>query len=96
MSHEPKPEMTPEAARRDRWQMLRHMAVNALYGAIVGAAVAGGLIWLNIGAVGTHIARSTNPFLAAAMVLIPFALLFGGAVAASSVALLPYRRKFRR
>ncbi|OHV79953.1 hypothetical protein LCM4579_03685 [Ensifer sp. LCM 4579] len=88
--------MTPEAARRDHWQMLRYMAVNALYGVLVGAAVAGGLIWLNIGAVGTHIARSANPFLAAAMVVSPFALLFGGAVAASSIALLPYRRKFRR
>ncbi|ASY65376.1 Biotin carboxyl carrier protein of Propionyl-CoA carboxylase (plasmid) [Sinorhizobium sojae CCBAU 05684] len=96
MSHAPKPEMTPEAARRDHWQMLRYMAVNALYGALVGAAVAGALIWLNIGAVGTHIVRSTNPLLATAIVIIPFALLFGGAVAASSIALLPYRRRFRR
>jgi len=96
MRPEPKPEMTPEAARRDHWQMLRYMAVNALYGALVGAAVAGALIWINVGAVGTHIARSTSPLLATALVVIPFALLFGGAAAASSIALLPYRRKFRR
>lgn len=96
MRPEPKPEITPEAARRDHWQMLRYMAVNALCGALVGAAVAGGLIWINIGAVGTHIARSADPPLAAAMVIVPFALLFGGAVAASSIALVAYRRKFRR
>ncbi|NRP72476.1 hypothetical protein ILFOPFJJ_03374 [Ensifer psoraleae] len=96
MKPEPEPIMTPEAARRDHWQMLRYLATNALYGALVGAAVAGALIWLNIGAVGTHIARSSSPFLAAAMVVAPFALLFGGAVVASSIALLPYRRKFRR
>ncbi|MBP1884244.1 hypothetical protein [Sinorhizobium mexicanum] len=96
MKPDPDPVMTPDAARSDHWQMLRYMAVNALYGALVGAAAAGALIWLNIGAVGTHIARSANPLLAAAMVIAPFALLFGGAVAASSIALLPYRRKFRR
>jgi hypothetical protein len=96
MRLEPEPEMTPETARRDHWQMLRYLAVNALYGALVGAAAAGALIWLNIGAVGTHIARSANPLLATAMVVVPFALLFGGAVTASSIALLLYRRKFRR
>ncbi|WP_245314788.1 hypothetical protein [Sinorhizobium alkalisoli] len=96
MRPEPEPEMTPEAARRDHWQMLRYLAVNSLYGALVGTAVAAALIWLNIGAVGTHIVRSANPFLASAMVVGPFALLFAGAVAASSIALLPYRRKFRR
>ncbi|RDL47367.1 hypothetical protein BLJAPNOD_06207 [Ensifer sp. M14] len=88
--------MTPEEARRDHREMLRYMGVNALYGMATGATVAGVLIWLNIGAVGTHIARSTSPILATAMVVVPFALLFGGAVAASSIALLPYRRKFKR
>lgn len=96
MRPELKPEMTPETARRDHWQMLHYMAVNALCGAIVGAAVAGALIWINIGAVGTHIARSADPPLAAAMVIVPFALLFGGAAAASSIVLQTYRRKFRR
>ncbi|MDK1374350.1 MULTISPECIES: hypothetical protein [unclassified Sinorhizobium] len=96
MKSGPDPVMTPEAARSDHWQMLRYLATNALYGVLVGVAAAGALIWLNIGAVGTHIARSANPLLAAAMVIAPFALLFGGAAAASSIALLPYRRKFRR
>ncbi|OCP02835.1 hypothetical protein BC374_12795 [Ensifer sp. LC13] len=88
--------MTPEEARRDHWQMLRYMAINALIGVVIGATTAGVLIGLNIGAVGTHIARSTSPVLAALMVVVPFALLFGGAAAASSIALLPYRRKFKR
>lgn len=96
MKSEPEADMTPEAAHRDHWRMLRFLATNALYGVLVGAASAGALIWLNIGAVGTHIARSANPLLAAATVVVPFALLFGGAVAACSIALLPYRRKFRR
>lgn len=88
--------MTPEAAGRDLRQTLYWVAVSALCGMLVGAAVAGALIWLNIGAVATHIARATNPFLAVVTVAIPFTLLFGGAAAASSVALLRYRRKFTR
>ena len=43
--------MTPEEARRDHREMLRYLAVNALYGLATGATVAGVLIWLNIGAV---------------------------------------------
>ncbi|WP_026616486.1 hypothetical protein [Ensifer aridi] len=96
MMPEPETVMTPEAARRDHGQMLRYMALNALYGVLVGVATAGALIWLDIGSVGTLITRSTDPLLATAMVLVPFALVFGGAAAASSIALLPYRRKFRR
>ncbi|SDN43603.1 hypothetical protein [Ensifer sp. YR511] len=56
--------MTPEEARRDHREMLRYMGIHALYGLATGATVAGVLIWLNIGAVGTHIARSTSPILA--------------------------------
>jgi hypothetical protein len=89
-------EMTPEAARRDHRQMLRYMAVNSLYGLLVGVATAGALIAIDIGTVGTLIARSNDPLLATAMVVVPFAVVFGGAAAASSIALLPYRRKFRR
>ncbi|WP_246805972.1 hypothetical protein [Ensifer sp. ENS10] len=96
MEREPERIMTPEEARRDHWSMLRYMAINALIGVTIGAVTAGVLIGLNIGAVGTHIARSTSPVLATLMVVVPFALLFGGAAAASSIALLPYRRKFKR
>jgi uncharacterized membrane protein YkgB len=96
MEREPEGVMTPEDAKRDHWEMLRYMAVNALIGVVIGAITAGVLIGLNIGAVGIHIARSTSPVLATLMVVVPFALLFGGAAAASSIALLPYRRKFKR
>ncbi|MEI2300862.1 hypothetical protein [Ensifer sp. MJa1] len=96
MAREPERITTPEAARRDHWEMLRYMAGNALIGMVIGAITAAALIWLNIGAVGTHIVRSTSPVLATLMVVVPFALLFGGAAAASSIALLPYRRKFKR
>ena len=72
MESEPERVMTPEEARRDHWQMLRYMSVNALLGVAIGALTAGVLIWLNIGAVGTHIARSTSPVLATLMVVVPF------------------------
>ncbi|WOS66341.1 hypothetical protein [Sinorhizobium fredii] len=66
--------------------------MSALSGLLAGAVAAGVLMILDIGSIGTLIARSTDPLLAAATVLAPFALIGTGA----ALGLLPYLRKFRR
>jgi hypothetical protein len=96
MKPEPQSPVMPEAARHDHWRVLLHAPVNGLYGLLAGAVTAGTLILFDVGSVGTLIGRSTDPLLAAATVIVPFAVLFGGAAAALAIALLVYRRKFRR
>lgn len=89
-------ELTPEEARRDHWEMLRFLGGNVLFGVCLGLAVAAMLIWLDIGGLGSHLARSRSPYLPAAMIAIPLALTFGTAVAASAIMLMPYKKKKQR
>lgn len=86
-------DMTPEEARRDHIEMLRFLAVNALFGMALGFGVAFSLFWFNLYGLGTHIARSQMPVLSFAMIAVPLALTFGGAVTASAIMLMPYKRK---
>lgn len=89
-------ELTPEEARRDHWEMLWFLGVNVLFGVGLGLAVAVMLIWLDVGGIGSHLARSRNPYLPAAMIAIPLALTFGAAVTASAIMLMPYKKKKER
>ncbi|MCG5473857.1 MAG: hypothetical protein KK476_03130 [Sinorhizobium fredii] len=84
----------PDAASRNHRGMPRHLLMSALSGLLAGAVAVGALILLDIGSIGTLIARSTDPLLATGTVLAPFALT--GAVAGCAIGLLPYLRKFRR
>ncbi len=86
-------DMTPEEARRDHQEMLWFMALNAAFGMGLGIAVAVALFWFNLYGLGTHIARSQTPILSFIMVAFPLALTFGGAVTASAIMLMPYKRK---
>ncbi|MCP8895043.1 hypothetical protein KYK29_08885 [Shinella daejeonensis] len=87
--------MTPEEARKDHWRMLRFMALNAAIGMLIGTLVAIALIWLDVGGVGTRVARAANPVLPVLLLVVSFAGLFGGAAAASAILLLPYEKKYR-
>ncbi len=89
-------ELTPEEARRDHWEMLRFLAVNALVGAGLGLIVGLAILWLDIGGVGTALSRSLHPVLPALMMVVPLALTFAAAVTASAVMLMPYRKKKQR
>ncbi|MCM2401533.1 hypothetical protein NBH20_10225 [Rhizobium sp. S153] len=89
-------ELTPEEARRDHWEMLRFLAVNALFGAGLGIMVAIALMWLDIGGLGTRLGRANNPILPAFMVAVPLGLTFAAAVTASAVMLMPYKKKKQR
>lgn len=89
-------ELTPEEARQDHWEMLRFLAVNAAFGAGLGLLVAAAVIWLDLGGVGTSLARASHPLLPAVMMILPLALTFAAAVTASAVMLMPYRKKKQR
>ena len=56
-----RPELTPEEARKDHWHMLRFMMLHALVGGLIGAATAAAVILLDIGGIGTRIARAADP-----------------------------------
>lgn len=88
-----KDEMTPDEARRDHVDMLRFLAINAAFGIILGIGIAFALYWFNLYGLGTHIARSQTPILSFVMIAAPLALTFGGAVTASAIMLMPYKRK---
>lgn len=89
-------DLTPEEARRDHWDMLRFLAMNALFGAGLGLLVGIAIFWLDIGGLGSSLSRSSNPVLPALMMIIPLALVFAAAVTASAIMLMPYRKKKQR
>ncbi|KQW32083.1 hypothetical protein ASE36_07775 [Rhizobium sp. Root274] len=92
----PSDEQSPEEARRDHWEMLRFLAVNASVGAGIGLFVGLSILWLDIGGVGTSLSRSLHPVLPALMMVLPLALTFAAAVTASAIMLIPYRKKKQR
>ncbi len=75
--------------------MLRFLALHALVGVTIGAAVGIGLVLLDIGGLGKLLSRASNPVLSLLLVIVPFASLFGGAAAASAIFTLPYDTKYR-
>ncbi|MFK0337987.1 hypothetical protein ACIQT7_12020 [Agrobacterium deltaense] len=92
---DPKPKMTPEAARLDHRQMLRFMALNAAVGVLIGVCVGAALIFLDIGGLGARIGRAANPVVPVLLVVMPIASLFGVAATASAILMMPYEKKFR-
>ena len=90
-----KPKLTPEEARKDHWQMLRFMAVNAAAGVLIGVCVAAAIVWLDIGGIGTRIGQAANPVIPVLLLVVPFATVFGGVVVASAILTMPYEKKFK-
>lgn len=89
-------DLTPEEARRDHWEMLGFLALNAGFGAGLGLLVAFAIFWFDLGGVGASLSRSSHPVLPALMMAVPLALTFAAAVTASAVMTMPYRRKKQR
>ena len=87
---------TPAEHRRDHWQMLGFLALNALIGIFAGIGVAAALIWLDVGGLGDRIAHAANPFLPILLITAPLALTFGAAAMASAIMMMPYKKKFGR
>lgn len=86
-------DLTPDEASRDHREMLWFLAINAAFGMALGLCVASALFWFNLYGLGTLIARAQQPLLSFMMIAVPLALTFGGAVTASAIMLMPYRRK---
>lgn len=89
-----KPKMTPEDARRDHARMLRFLALNAALGTALGLAVAAAVLLLDVGGIGSRVARSANPVFPLILIGFPMALVFGGAVTATAIWTMPYERLF--
>ncbi len=89
-------DLTPEEARRDHWEMLGFLALNASLGGLLGLLVAFAIFWLDLGGLGTSLSRSSHPVLPALMLAFPLALTFAAAVTASAVMIMPYRKKKQR
>lgn len=89
-----KPKITPEDARRDHARMLRFLALNAALGMALGLAVAATMLILDVGGIGSRVARSANPVLPLFLIGFPMALIFGGAVTATAIWTMPYERLF--
>ncbi|MEY9325400.1 putative lipid-binding transport protein (Tim44 family) [Sinorhizobium fredii] len=94
MGPQPQTRTMPEAGNRNQQRILRHLAMSSVSGLLAGAVAAGVLMMLDIGSIGTLVARSTDPLLATATVLAPFVLT--GVAAGAAIGLLPYLRKLRR
>ena len=88
-------DITPEEAQRDHREMLRFLAINAAFGMALGVAVASALVWFDLYGLGSRISRAQMPVLSFAMIAVPLALTFGGAVTASAIMLMPYERRTR-
>lgn len=86
-------DMTPEEARRDHWDMLRFLALNAISGVALGFAVAASLLWFDIGGLGTHLGRSQHPFITALLLFVPLGLTFGSVVTGTAIMTMPYKRR---
>ncbi len=89
-------DLTPEEARRDHWEMLGFLALNASFGAALGFLVAFAIVWLDFGGLGSSLSRSSHPILPTIMLAVPLALTFAAAVTASAVMSMPYRKKKQR
>jgi hypothetical protein len=90
-----KPKLTPSEARADHRRMLRFMGLNAAFGMCLGLMIAALLIFLDVGGIGSRIARAETPILPIILLALPLALTFGAAVTASAIWMMPYDRKFR-
>jgi hypothetical protein len=86
-------DMTPEEARADHWYMLRFLGLNAIFGFALGLLIAFSMIWFDLAGLGTRIARSQTPYLVFFMLSVPLSFTLAGAVMASAVMLMPYKRK---
>ena len=86
-------DLTPEEARQDHWDMLRFLAINALFGMGIGVVLAASLLLFDIGGLWTHLVRARHPFVSALLLFVPLALTFGSVVVGTAVMTMPYKRK---
>ena len=89
-----KTRQTPEDARRDHQQMLRFMALRFALGGAIGLVCAALIFILDIGSLGTRLARTDNPIIPVFLIALPMGLTFGATMVAIAIWLMPYDSKF--
>jgi flagellar biosynthesis protein FliR len=89
-------ELTREEARRDHEQMLRFMAKWFAIGLAAGLCCAALVFLLDIGSLGTRLARAENPFLPIFLIAFPMGLTSGAILLCAAIWLLPYEAKYER
>ncbi|MDO6966233.1 hypothetical protein [Rhizobium alvei] len=91
-----KPLMTPEEARRDHEEMLRFMAKRFAMGLGLGLVCAALVFLLDIGTLGTRVARTDNPIIPIFLIAVPMGLTFGAIVLCIAIWVLPYEAKYAK
>jgi flagellar biosynthesis protein FliR len=91
-----KPIMTPEEARKDHEQMLRFMAKRFALGLIIGLTCATLIFIFDIGHLGTHLLRASNPIIPIFLLAVPMGLTTGAIVLCIAIWTLPYEAKYEK
>lgn len=89
-----KPKMTPQEARKDHQEMLRFLAINAVFGIFIGLLLTAALLYFNIGGFWTRVQHASMPAIAILLVAAPLSLLLGGASMSTAIMMLPYEKKY--
>lgn len=91
-----KPTMTREEAKRDHEAMLRYMAKWFALGLTFGLSCATLVFTLDIGSLGTRLARADNPVIPVILIAMPMGLTFGAVLLCIAIWVLPYEAKYER
>jgi hypothetical protein len=89
-----KPKMTPAEARRDHEEMLRFMAKRFAIGAGIGLICATLIFLLDIGGLGSRLARASDPIIPVFLIAVPMGLTFGAVMVCIAIWVLPYENKY--
>lgn len=91
-----KQEMTREEARKDHEAMLRYMARWFAIGLGIGLCFAVLVFLLDIGSLGTRVARAQDPITPVFLIALPMGLTFGAVLLCIAIWVLPYEAKYER
>lgn len=91
-----KPVLTREEARKDHEAMLRYMAKAFAIGLAIGLCCAGLVFLLDIGSLGTRLARAEDPILPVFLIAMPMGLTCGAVLVCIALWVLPYETKYQR
>jgi hypothetical protein len=90
-----KPSLTRQEAQRDHEVMLRYMAKWFAIGLAGGLCCAALVFALDIGSLGTRLARTDNPVLPVVLIAVPMGLTTGAVLVCIAIWVLPYDAKYQ-
>jgi hypothetical protein len=87
--------LTREEARKDHEAMLRFMAMRFALGLLVGLICAGSIFLLDVGGLGSRLARASDPIIPVFLIAVPMGLTFGAVAVCIAIWVLPYEAKYQ-